>query len=83
MTMTGAAAEVDGTVAGAGGFELAWPETRNKTKIKNKIRKERSICCTVTGNYISTDELDKTKVAKNKKEENVGERQRRRIVAKL
>jgi hypothetical protein len=66
MTMTGG---LDRTAADvAGGFELDSPETRSNGKSKHKARNEGSICSTVTGNYISTDETDKTKVAQKRED---------------
>jgi hypothetical protein len=63
--------EVEEGVAGvAGGFELASPETIANEQIKNRTRNTRRMRCTVAGNYISTDETDKTKVAQNEKGEN-------------
>ena len=67
MTTTGGVEETP--AGGAWGFELAPPETRAKEQTKNKTRNDGGMCCTVTGNYISTDETDNTKVAQNEKGE--------------
>jgi hypothetical protein len=52
----------------AAGCELTSAETRSNAKSKHKTRNERNICRTVTGNYNSTDETDKTKVAQKREE---------------
>ncbi|MGB2591734.1 MAG: hypothetical protein WBG02_01010 [Candidatus Acidiferrum sp.] len=75
MTIMGVA-EVTGAVV-AGGLEHASLEAINNTKTKDKTRNEGSICCTVTGNYITTDEINKTKVAQIRRGENGTEEQRK------
>jgi hypothetical protein len=68
----------DETAAGvAVALELASPETKNKEQINNETRKEGTIRCTATGNYISMDETYKTKVAQNRRGENGTERRKR------
>jgi hypothetical protein len=69
MTTTGEAEVIPAGVAG--GSELASPETRAKEQAKNKTRNDGGIRCTVTGNYISIDERNKSKVAQNEKKKTV------------